>query len=403
MRIFFTRHGQVFSASYYEGDAQRPVGNTALSELGKEQAKLVGKRLKELNFNGVIFASPYDRTCETAQIIAEELNARFSPLACLQEMFVERIPPKTFNGFTAEQIVNKYSRAEIVYPLAYPWWQNKTDDLAEVIERVKTGLAPILPALDKDKDVLLVGHAATAVALRHLFGITNNLLGFHWNCHLSLLYSTEHETPYACDSEHIPKEKWTGNALRYVEMNTRMEQNEATMYAFKQKHPKNLVLHIGDTHSANYMDVARMIAFVKPSVIIHTGDLVDEIKAGRIESVRPYWKTAMPKIIEIMKSSGARVIVVPGNNDLVKELENVDGIEVVAPKTVMEFGGKRVYLAHSVLSIDENSDAEIYLYGHGQTGETRTKDDNVRGVKKYFNVCWGVSLHSFEDDEHIIL
>ena len=69
----------------------------------------------------------------------------------------------------------------------------------------------------------------------------------------------------------------------------------------------------------------------------------------------------------------------------------------------MEFGGKRVYLAHSVLSIDENSDAEIYLYGHGQTGETRTKDDNVRGGKKYFNVCWGVSLHSFEDDEHIIL
>ena len=138
-------------------------------------------------------------------------------------------------------------------------------------------------------------------------------------------------------------------------------------------------------------------------MIIHTGDLADEIKAGRTESVREYWKTAVPTILNSMKQSCARVLVVPGNNDLTEELQKVDGIEVIAPKTVMQFGGKKVYLTHAVNSIDPANDAEIYLYGHGLTGETRTKEQFEMDGKKYFNATWGASLHCFEADEHIIL
>ena len=403
MRIFFTRHGQVFSEKYYQGDAQRPVGNTALSELGKEQAAIVGKRLQELDFKGVIVASPYDRTLETAQIIAEIVDAKIYPLVALQEMFVERAPDNPFNGFSGEQIVQKYNRTELRYPLPFPWWENKNDDLAEVIERVKNGLASVLPDLIKRTDVLLVGHAATAVAVRHLFGITDKLMDFHWNCHLSLLYDTDGGMPYACDCGHLPMDKRTGNALLAVDKNGEMEQKLATVYAFKQKYGDNLVLHIGDTESANYIEFARLIDAVKPKVIVHTGDLADEIKAGRIESVRSYWKQSAWTMIDIMKRSGARVIIVPGNNDLADILRERTDVEVVAPCTVMQFGGKKVYLTHSVKSIETQSDAEIYLYGHGQTGETRTKTDNRRGDKKYFNDSWGSSLHCFEKDAHVIL
>ena len=403
MRIFFTRHGQVFSAQCYQGDAQRPVGNTALSELGKEQASLVGRRLKQLRFQGVILSSPYDRTLETAQIIADIVDAKVYPLSGLQEMFVERFADNPFNGFTGEQILQKYNRTEMRYPLPFPWWENKTDDLADVIARVKDGLAPVLPDLVKQTDVLLVGHAATAVALRLLFGVTDKLMDFHWNCHLSLLYDTDGQTPYACDCNHLPIEKRTGNALLATDKNAEMEQMQATVYAFKQKYGDNLVLHIGDTHTANYLDFARLIDWVQPKVIIHTGDLADEVKAGRIDSVKPYWKSAAWAIIDIMKQSGARVIIVPGNNDLTEVLQERTDVEVVKPGTVMGFGGKKVYLTHTVKSIDENSDAEIYLYGHGQTGEMRTKTDNQRGEKKYFNDSWGSSLHCFEKDAHIIL
>jgi hypothetical protein len=43
--------------------------------------------------------------------------------------------------------------------------------------------------------------------------------------------------------------------------------------------------------------------------------------------------------------------------------------------------------------MDESIPADVYLYGHGLTGETRTPDDNVREGKRFYNATWGASLH----------
>ena len=86
MRIFETRHGQVLPKRYYQDNPSFPVGDMPLSELGEEQARLVGKRLKELHFNGVIYSSPYARTLKTADIIAGEVGSRVIPLVCLREI-----------------------------------------------------------------------------------------------------------------------------------------------------------------------------------------------------------------------------------------------------------------------------------------------------------------------------
>jgi hypothetical protein len=53
--------------------------------------------------------------------------------------------------------------------------------------------------------------------------------------------------------------------------------------------------------------------------------------------------------------------------------------------------------------MDPNVQADVYLYGHGLTGETRTPEDNVRDGKRYFNAVWGATLHVFEKDAHCIL
>ena len=55
MRIFETTHGQVLPKEYYKSDFSLPIGNIPLTALGKEQAKLLAKRLKDFNFQGVIF------------------------------------------------------------------------------------------------------------------------------------------------------------------------------------------------------------------------------------------------------------------------------------------------------------------------------------------------------------
>ena len=76
MKIYVTRHGQIdLNAEYHGGNALLPVGEVLLSELGREQATLLGKKLCKLGFAGKIYASPLLRTMETAELIAKETGA----------------------------------------------------------------------------------------------------------------------------------------------------------------------------------------------------------------------------------------------------------------------------------------------------------------------------------------
>jgi len=80
MKVYLIRHGQT------DLNAKRiHDGNTSsLSEKGREQAKLVAKRLAQFNTD-LLIASPFDRTKQTAEIISKEIN---QPIA-YSELFVE--------------------------------------------------------------------------------------------------------------------------------------------------------------------------------------------------------------------------------------------------------------------------------------------------------------------------
>ena len=404
MRIFMTRHGQVDAKTYYHGDASRPESDPPLSALGREQARLTGIKLKELRFDGYIFSSPYDRTLETAEIIANELDLPFTTLACLHELSYYSQDDKKYQGLMhMDEIVARYPHAQANPDMPYPWWAKEKEELHDVMNRVKNGLAPLLPTLPKDKDVLLVGHAATAVALRHVFECEDDIRGFHWNCLLGLLYSSNGES-YSNDCSHLPDELLTGNYLIYTDNKKKADADFARAKAFLKENKGSKVLHIGDTESACYHYYKTLIETVKPDVIIHTGDLSDELKAGRVESTRPAWRATVPQILKIMSESGARVLIVPGNNDLEDELRVIaPNVEIIERNTVLDLYGTKVSLCHELNRMDPNVQADVYLYGHGLTGETRTPEDNVRDGKRYFNAVWGATLHVFEKDAHCIL
>ena len=234
MRIFETTHGQVLPQQYYKSDFSLPVGNSFLTELGKEQAKLLAQRLKDLRFKGVIFSSPYDRTIQTASVIAEELGVKVIPLVSLREI-VTRVD-EFYHGQTAKVLAKKYPL--VCFDETFPniWWGEEKEDLAGVIERLETELKSVLSALPKETDVLLVGHGTTSVALRHLFNVEKNI-DFHWNCHLSLLYSSEGET-YANDCWHLPPEKRTENALFYTSQRDTLVAKVKAALSLKQGEEK---------------------------------------------------------------------------------------------------------------------------------------------------------------------
>jgi len=81
MNVYFIRHGQS------EGNLNKIHQglDVPLSEKGKKQAVLVAKRLKNVNVD-VIYASPYLRTKQTAEIIAKELNLPIEHWSQLKEI-----------------------------------------------------------------------------------------------------------------------------------------------------------------------------------------------------------------------------------------------------------------------------------------------------------------------------
>jgi broad specificity phosphatase PhoE len=71
--LYFVRHGQT------EWNAIRRMQgqwNSDLNELGRQQAGINGKFLKQRDIEYMV-ASPLDRTCQTAQIIDEHLGIKF--------------------------------------------------------------------------------------------------------------------------------------------------------------------------------------------------------------------------------------------------------------------------------------------------------------------------------------
>lgn len=135
-----------------------------------------------------------------------------------------------------------------------------------------------------------------------------------------------------------------------------------------KKHNEKLILHIGDIPTWGYPYIKRLIREVKPDVLVHTGDLIDNLKAGRKEEDIPRYKKLVPGLIRFMERYADEVYIVPGNNDISDYVQSlVTKSKVIPANTVVEILGLSCLLCHWVAKID--GEAEFYLYGHGPTGD----------------------------------
>jgi predicted phosphodiesterase len=162
------------------------------------------------------------------------------------------------------------------------------------------------------------------------------------------------------------------------------------------------LLHIGDTHSENYPYFARLIELVKPDIILHTGDLADEVKAGRIPYTRYEYRAKIKHILEALRKSGARVIIVPGNNDIeevIKEL--LPEAELYKKNSVVEIDGVEVRVGHQVTQM--TYDKAWAFYGHGFTGEKWDYSQNEPGKECRFNACLGAFVCSTSENKFYLI
>ena len=164
VRIYLTRHGQVNPQETFADDPDLPKADPPLTRLGESQAALTGRRLVELGFQGVIYASPFRRTLKTAQAIANFTKTKIQCAVEIREIVKLAGSLSDFTGLSMSQMLDLYPDL-IRTELAYPWWQNEAESFADVCSRVSPLLEKVLA---ENKDCLLVGHGASVAAANHL-------------------------------------------------------------------------------------------------------------------------------------------------------------------------------------------------------------------------------------------
>jgi 3',5'-cyclic AMP phosphodiesterase CpdA len=131
------------------------------------------------------------------------------------------------------------------------------------------------------------------------------------------------------------------------------------------------LLHVSDTPSTFYPDLARLVAALRPRFIIHTGDLADEVKLRSGFSDRPLYAARVEALLAILESSAAeRVFLVMGNHDdpgLVRGLasgrEPLGRFVVAEGCLCLDLEGVGIAASHRPEDLWERA-AEFNLYGH---------------------------------------
>jgi len=125
------------------------------------------------------------------------------------------------------------------------------------------------------------------------------------------------------------------------------------------------LLHVSDTPSVFYPDLARLLAAVRPRFVVHTGDLADEVKirAGVLD--RPLYERKTGALLEILEASvAARVLLLMGNHDDTATVRRLARrAEVFEGCALLDLERVRIAAAHRPEDLWGHA-ADLNLYGH---------------------------------------
>ena len=213
--IYVARHCQ---AAGRGKDVVRPIKDDAgITQLGIQQSKWLGKRLKELKFKGKIYASPYYRTVATACYAAAECGAKVYPDARVQERVHEDGGNLKQGGATLKQLKKLFPdeiAADAV--MADTWLYKKEEPKNTPVHRKR--MAKSLDAILAENptgDIMIVSHAGAVSSLKAemMERAGKHFSGGTWNCAL-FIYAVDEKGKFRIvgyDISFLPAEAITSN------------------------------------------------------------------------------------------------------------------------------------------------------------------------------------------------
>jgi predicted phosphodiesterase len=141
-----------------------------------------------------------------------------------------------------------------------------------------------------------------------------------------------------------------------------------------------LILHMSDTPRLSFPFVLRVVETLQPEYIVHTGDVVDDIKLEARPQEHGAYRRQLGEFLHRLEAvSRGEIYLVPGNHDDAQVMREASRrATTVAPGTILELEGVKLSVSHHY---DEDADhGDFCLYGH-----TPEPDHHHRGEMMCLN------------------
>lgn len=126
------------------------------------------------------------------------------------------------------------------------------------------------------------------------------------------------------------------------------------------------ILHISDTPSSIYRSITRLVKKVNPDVLIHTGDIADDVKLEMVPKLIESYKARANRFLsDLSPFVRDKIIIVPGNHDDIDALDRRINVDVVQEGQTVNLYGVKIGLAHKSENLP--SGCSLYMFGHKKT------------------------------------
>lgn len=155
---------------------------------------------------------------------------------------------------------------------------------------------------------------------------------------------------------------------------------------------EKILLHVSDTPANFFSPLHTLLTKLKPDYIIHTGDLVDNIKLEIYPNRSEEYKQRVKILIELLENSCAENIYLAlGNHDnknIVAEISKRSFLIENSRKIIVE--GIEMHISHFPNEIIK-SPSPFNFFGHDLTLHSTIKDEKV-----YLNGLLGIYIMGLE-------
>lgn len=139
---------------------------------------------------------------------------------------------------------------------------------------------------------------------------------------------------------------------------------------------RGMILHMSDTPTAIYPYLARLLRRVNPSVVVHTGDLADNIKLELYAGEEKSYQEAMIKLISIITAPHREVYLFLGNHDKIELLPRLPKqCSIFEDCADFNYRGALFSASHYYEKI-QGQNSDFKLFGHA--GQPKSYDEGAR-------------------------